>query len=235
MVYTEEQLAEKIAKLPKYTVREEQANVITHFIGMIIGIIGLLIMFSFAIVRTIRDINNFVDIISSLVFGGSMVALYTMSTVYHNEKNLKKRVFRQKFDHLSINILIAGSCSAFMISGLKNNIGYILISCVWALSILSMVLNWINVKKIQSGNNGNLYFDRLGTYYCSQLCNCNLWYRLFCFGACGRIVLYYRADFLRYQKGVYAQHLAYICANWKYFTYCWCVHICLHNLKHFNG
>ncbi len=106
MVYTEEQLAEKIAKLPKYTVREEQANVITHFIGMIIGIIGLLIMFSFAIVRTIRDINNFVDIISSLVFGGSMVALYTMSTVYHNEKNLKKRVFRQKFDHLSINILI---------------------------------------------------------------------------------------------------------------------------------
>ena len=150
MVYTEEQLAEKIAKLPKYTVREEQANVITHFIGMIIGIIGLLIMFSFAIVRTIRDINNFVDIISSLVFGGSMVALYTMSTVYHNEKNLKKRVFRQKFDHLSINILIAGSCSAFMISGLKNNIGYILISCVWALSILSMVLNWINVKKFRA-------------------------------------------------------------------------------------
>lgn len=150
MVYTEEQLAEKIAKLPKYTVSEEQANVITHFIGMIIGIIGLLIMFSFAIVRTIRDINNFVDIISSLVFGGSMVALYTMSTVYHNEKNLKKRVFRQKFDHLSINILIAGSCSAFMISGLKNNIGYILISCVWALSILSMVLNWINVKKFRA-------------------------------------------------------------------------------------
>ena len=37
-----------------------------------------------------------------------------------------------------------------MISGLKNNIGYILISCVWALSILSMVLNWINVKKFRA-------------------------------------------------------------------------------------
>ena len=150
MHYTDEQLAEKIQKLPKYTVREEKLNVITHFIGMIIGIIGLIIMFSLAVVRTSRDYTNFVDIISSLVFGGSMVALYTMSTIYHNEKNLKKRVFRQKFDHLSINILIAGSASSFMISGLKNNIGYILISCIWALSIISMVLNWINVKKFRA-------------------------------------------------------------------------------------
>lgn len=150
MHYTDEQLAEKIEKLPRYTVREEKINVITHFIGMIIGVIGLVTMFSLAVIRTARDIKNFIDIISSFVFGGSMVALYTMSTIYHNEKDLKKRVFRQKFDHLSINILIAGSSTAFMISGLRNNIGYILISCVWGLSIISMVLNWINVKKFRA-------------------------------------------------------------------------------------
>lgn len=150
MKYTDEQLAEKIEKLPKYTAREEQINVITHFIGMIVGVIGLVAMFSLAVIRTAREINNFIDIISSFVFGGSMVALYTMSTIYHNEKDLKKRVFRQKFDHLSINILIAGSSTAFMISGLRNNIGYILIACVWGLSIISMVLNWINVKKFRA-------------------------------------------------------------------------------------
>ena len=80
MVYTEEQLAEKIAKLPKYTVREEQANVITHFIGMIIGIIGLLIMFSFAIVRTIR------------VYGCTLYNEHRLS----QRKELEKKSFQTK-------------------------------------------------------------------------------------------------------------------------------------------
>ncbi len=150
MAYSEQELQEKIKILPKYTEREEKGNVITHFIGMIIGSVGFVIMFVLACIRTAQDNNNFIDIISAIVFGGSMIALYTMSTIYHNEKNLAKRVYRQKFDHLSINILIAGSSSAFMISGLRNNIGYIMISCVWALSIFSMILNWINVKKFRA-------------------------------------------------------------------------------------
>lgn len=151
MVYSAEELAEKIAKMPKYTAREEKVNVITHMVGMVVGIVGLIVMFTLAIINTIKaPESNFIDIISSVVFGGSMVALYTMSTVYHSEKNWEKRVYRQKFDHLSINILIAGSCTAYMISGLRNNIGYILIGCVWALSILSMILNWINVKKFRA-------------------------------------------------------------------------------------
>lgn len=150
MVYSKEELAAKIEKLPKYTVREERINVITHFMGMVIGVIGLIVMLALAINRTIKNPMNFIDIISAVVFGGSLVALYSMSTIYHNEKCLEKRVYRQKFDHLSINILIAGSSTAFMISGLRNNIGYIMISVIWALSILSMTLNWINVKKFRA-------------------------------------------------------------------------------------
>lgn len=125
-------------------------NVITHFIGCCVGIIGFITMILMAILNTIYDHNRFVDIISAILFGGSLIVLYTMSTVYHNEKLPEKRVFRQKFDHLSINILIAGSGSAYMISGLNNYIGYILISCVWLLSIVSMILNWVNVKKFRA-------------------------------------------------------------------------------------
>lgn len=146
----ETDISEKIKKLPVYTVREERLNVITHIIGMVVASVGLVAMFTLAIMRTVADSMNFIDIISALVFGGSMLSLYTMSSLYHGEKNLEKRVFRQKFDHLSINILIAGSASSFLISGLRNNIGYILISCVWALSIVSMILNWINVKKFRA-------------------------------------------------------------------------------------
>ncbi len=150
MKYSQQELEQRIKKLPVYTEREERLNIITHMVGAVIGVIGFVIMLTLAIIKTTKDIMNFIDIISAIVFGGSMIALYTMSSVYHSEKDMGKRVYKQKFDHLSINILIAGSCSAFMISGLRNNIGYILISCVWALSILSMILNWINVKKFRA-------------------------------------------------------------------------------------
>lgn len=143
-------MQEKIKKLPKYTTREELANVITHFCGSVIAIIGFIAMLSMAIINTVKNTNKFVDIISALLFGGSLIMLYSMSTIYHNEKNLEKRVFRQKFDHLSINILIAGSSSAFMISGLHNTLGYAMISGIWILSLISMTLNWINVKKFRA-------------------------------------------------------------------------------------
>lgn len=143
-------LEEKIAKLPKYTEREEKLNVITHFVGFCIAIIALISMLSIAIVNTTVDNNNFVDIISSIIFGGSLVMLYAMSTIYHNEKDVIKRIGRQKFDHLSINILIMGSNSAYMLSGLNNVWGYVTFGIVAGLSILSMILNSINVKKFRA-------------------------------------------------------------------------------------
>lgn len=143
-------MEERIEKLPKYTTREELANVITHFCGSVIAGIGFIAMLAMAIINTVKETNRFVDIISALLFGGSLIMLYCMSTIYHNEKNWERRVYRQKFDHLSINILIAGSSSAFMISGLNNTLGYAMISGIWALSLISMALNWINVKKFRA-------------------------------------------------------------------------------------
>ena len=146
----ENALQMKIDRMPKYSKREEFLNVITHFAGVIMSVIGFVIMMWFSIENTIEDTSNFVDIISSIIFGGSLILLYTNSTLYHNEKDVYKRINKQKLDHLSINILIAGSCSAFMISGVNNVWGYSVIGGVWALSIVSMVLNTIDVRKYRS-------------------------------------------------------------------------------------
>ena len=137
-------------KLPTYTEREERINVITHFIGFIMGVVSLIAMLVVAISNTIFDSKNYIDIISAILFGGSLTMLYGMSTIYHNEKDMVKRRKRQKFDHLSINILIAGSSSAYLISGLRNTIGFCVIGGIWFLSIISMILNSINVKKFRA-------------------------------------------------------------------------------------
>ena len=142
--------AKPMIKLPQYSKMEDAWNKYTHFVGAIIGVVALVAMLVISVINTVENSKYFVDIISAILFGGALTMLYGMSTMYHGEKNLEKRIIRQKFDHLSINILIAGSASAILISGLRNTLGYCLIAGIWALSILSMVLNSVNVKKFRA-------------------------------------------------------------------------------------
>lgn len=134
-----------MARLPQYSPLEEKINVITHLTGSIISIIA-------AIAMIIMAIENFsaVKLIGAFVFGFSLIYLYVNSTMYHNETDLRKRVTRQKLDHSSINVLIAGSNTFFLVVGLHSNIGYILCAVNWILSIASMILNAVNVKKFRA-------------------------------------------------------------------------------------
>lgn len=136
---------EKIKILPTYSKREETINVVTHAVGAAIGVIATITMITMSIIN--KSINQ---VIGSIFFGFGLVWLYTMSTIYHNEKDMVKRINRQKMDHLSINILIAGSNTFFMVAGLANTLGYIMAAGVWALSLIAMVLNLINVKKFRA-------------------------------------------------------------------------------------
>lgn len=139
------EINERIKKLPKYSASEERINVITHAFGAILSVVAALSM----LIISIKDFTA-VRLIGSLVFGVSLIYLYTNSTLYHNEQNPIKRITRQKLDHSSINVLIAGSNTFFLVTGLHSNLGYILCAVNWGLSIISMVLNAINVKKFRA-------------------------------------------------------------------------------------
>lgn len=139
------EINELIKKLPKYSATEKRINVITHAFGAILSVVAALSM----LIISIKDFTA-VRLIGSLVFGVSLIYLYTNSTLYHNEQNPIKRITRQKLDHSSINVLIAGSNTFFLVTGLHSNLGYILCAVNWGLSIISMVLNAINVKKFRA-------------------------------------------------------------------------------------
>lgn len=136
---------DKIKILPTYNRVEEKINVVTHAVGAAIGIASAVAMLVLAIIDGATT-----KIVGSLIFGFGLIWLYTMSTMYHNEKDMAKRVIRQKMDHLSINILIASSNTFFMVAALANGIGYLMTAIVWALSITAMILNIINVKKFRA-------------------------------------------------------------------------------------
>lgn len=117
-----------------YSNLEEQLNIWSHFAGLLLSVVGLVLL----ILRAI-DLENIWAIISFPIFGGSMIILYLASTLYHYSKNPKIRYQLNIFDHAAIYVLIAGSYTPFVLVSLNGTEGYIIFSIVWSMALLGIV------------------------------------------------------------------------------------------------
>jgi len=118
------------------TFAEEIAHAITHGLGAVLGIIGLLAMLAVA-----ADYGT-TAVWTSAVFGGSVIILYSASTLYHgvpgNRMPRMKEFFR-RFDHAAIYMLIAGTYTPFAVITLRGSTGWVLFSVVWGLAIIGII------------------------------------------------------------------------------------------------
>ncbi len=134
-------LKEKIT-IPKYSLGEEIMSAVTHGVGALLSIVALVLCVLFS-----AHNESTVGVISSIIYGITLIILYTMSTLYHSlAVNNAKRVFRI-IDHCSIYLLIAGTYTPFTLITLPKPLGYYLFALVWGIAILGIVLNAINLKK----------------------------------------------------------------------------------------
>ncbi len=117
------------------TVAEEWANSVTHGLGALLSIAAVVIL-----VVASRLYGDAWRIVSSSIFGASLVILYSSSTIYHwvSEPHLK-RGFRV-LDHASIYILIAGSYTPFTLVNMRGGWGWSLFGVIWGLAIIGVVL-----------------------------------------------------------------------------------------------
>lgn len=133
-------------KLPAYTKGEEIFNMVSHIVGAVFGIVALVLCVIFSAIH-----HNAYAVVSSSIYGTSMVILYTMSSIYHglNPKRKSKKVM-QVLDHCTIYLLIAGSYTPFALCTFREydaKIGWILFGGIWAIAILGIVLNAIDLKR----------------------------------------------------------------------------------------
>ena len=134
-------LKEKI-DVPKYTLGEEIMSAVVHGIGALLSLVALIIC-----VAVSAGHNSTVGMISSVIYGVTLIILYMMSTMYHSlAVNNAKRVFRI-IDHCSIFLLIAGTYTPFTLVALEYPLGITLFFIIWSVAILGIVLNAINLKK----------------------------------------------------------------------------------------
>jgi len=118
---------------------------LTHFIGIIMGIIVLVILL------TQQTTNTTIHITAVSIFGIGMILLYTFSTLYHwlPIEGEQLKLFR-KIDHIMIFVFIAASYTPISLLALKGAWGWSIFGVVWFVAIAGFFMKvfWLNAPRI---------------------------------------------------------------------------------------
>lgn len=125
----------KKEEITYYDQKEEKLNVITHFIGLILSIIALVLLVSYASIY-----GNSWHVVSFTIFGASLIVLYLASTLYHSAQSPKLRKRLNIFDHSAIYVLIAGTYTPFTLVVLNGWVGWTIFGISWGLALTGVIL-----------------------------------------------------------------------------------------------
>ena len=131
--------------LPDYTKGEELFNMISHIVGGAIGIAALVL----CIVRSALHHNGY-GLAGWIVFGTSMIVLYTMSSVYHGLREGMAKKVLQVLDHCTIYVLIAGTYTPILISAMRPLdpvMSWVMLGVMWALAAVAITLTSIDLRR----------------------------------------------------------------------------------------
>ena len=131
--------------LPDYTRGEEIMNMVTHIVG---GSLGIIVLISCLLKATLME--NIMGIVSSSIYGGCMVILYTVSSIYHGLYPSTGKKVMQIIDHCTIYFLIAGTYTPILLSAFLPAypvLAWVIFALQWALCFAAATLTAIDLKK----------------------------------------------------------------------------------------
>lgn len=141
----------KDLKLPSYSLKEELISSISHGVGALLSIVGLI----FALIKVI-PMHDAWRTSATLIYGISLIILFTMSCLYHAMgRNKGKKVLRI-MDHNMIFLLVAGSYTPYTLVALRpinvfgwgtSTVAFLIFAFVWIFCIVGCIFNSINLKK----------------------------------------------------------------------------------------
>jgi hemolysin III len=122
---------------------EEQLNVASHAIGALLGIAGLVLLIVFNTNKT--DWSLF----SVIVYGISIIVLFTASTLYHAIRGEKRKHYFRIIDHIGIYLLIAGTYTPVLLITLEQSMGWTLFWVVWSIAAFGVILKLFFTGKFE--------------------------------------------------------------------------------------
>lgn len=128
--------------LPRYSLGEEIVNMVTHIAGGVMAI--------FVLVLCILQADSAPGVVSSSIYGFSMLLVYSISSIYHGLRPGTGKKVMQVLDHCAIYFLIAGTYTPILLCGfvpVYPLIGWGLLAAQWGLLSLAVTLTAIDLKK----------------------------------------------------------------------------------------
>lgn len=121
-----------------YTVGEECLNAITHGVGALLSLVGAIILIVYAYIY-----GETVHVVSVTIFGVTSFILYLFSTLYHSLSRTRANSLFQKFDHISIYLLIAGTYTPISLCIIKGTLGWTMFGLVWGMAVFGIIFKAI--------------------------------------------------------------------------------------------
>lgn len=137
----------KTSTCSTYTLKEEIISSIVHGIGVFLSIAITSVLVTLSAVY-----GNVWSIVSTAIFGASMMLMYMASTLYHAIPFPHAKTILKKFDHIAIYYLIAGTYTPFLLVLMRGTLGWVLFAVIWSLALLGTVL-----KIVSSGSGTKIW------------------------------------------------------------------------------
>lgn len=89
------------------------------------------------------------SLFSVIVYGISIIVLFSASTVFHAARGEKRKHYFRIVDHISIYFLIAGTYTPICLISLEQSMGWILFYIVWGIAAFGIVLKLFFTGKFE--------------------------------------------------------------------------------------
>jgi hemolysin III len=136
---------EAVVPSGRFSDREDLANAISHTAGAVLSLAGLVLMVIISYGKAP------VNIISSIVFGISMIFLYTSSSIAHWLPEGKHKDAFFTLDQLAIFVLIAGTYTPLSLVALRGWLGWLVFAIEWGLALIGTIRLLSRNNKFESG------------------------------------------------------------------------------------
>ncbi len=122
-------------KVKAYSIVEEWMNSITHGVGFIAAIVGLVFMLFRA--------EHPLAVTAAAVYGATLILMFLSSTLYHSISHHKAKDWLKLFDHSAIYLLIAGTYTPLLLVSIGGWLGITMTAVVWTLAIAGVAFKLI--------------------------------------------------------------------------------------------
>lgn len=123
-----------------YSREEELANTISHVVGFVVALFGLVFMFIQA-----NSQLSFWGNVGVWVYGVSLLTAFATSSLYHGTIDDRLKLFYKKLDHISIYLLISGSYAVIIFNRLMNADGYVFLTALYGMTLVGV---WFKARYV---------------------------------------------------------------------------------------